>query len=165
MPSLTGLGAPYWDRYARGLIIGITRGTTAAHITRATLESICFQVYDVMHAMASDTGTDVVELKVDGGAVANDFLMQFQSDVLGVRVIRPQIQESTALGVAYLAGLAVGYWNDIDEIKEHQLLDNVFEPQMESIKVTRLIGNWNRAVERARNWIVVDDEELLVEKN
>ena len=165
VPSLTGLGAPYWDQYARGLIIGITRGTTAAHITRATLESICFQVYDVMHAMASDTGTDVVELKVDGGAVANDFLMQFQSDVLGVRVIRPQIQESTALGVAYLAGLAVGYWKNIDEIKEHQLLDNVFEPQMESNKVTRLIGNWNRAVERARNWIVVDDEELLVEKN
>lgn len=164
VPSLTGLGAPYWDQYARGLIIGITRGTTAAHITRATLESICFQVYDVMHAMAADTGTDVVELKVDGGAVANDFLMQFQSDVLGVRVIRPQIQESTALGVAYLAGLAVGYWKDIDEIKEHQLIDKVFEPQMKSNKVTRLIGNWSRAVERARNWIVVDNEELLVEK-
>lgn len=164
VPSLTGLGAPYWDQYARGLIIGITRGTTAAHITRATLESICFQVYDVIHAMAADMGTQVVELKVDGGAVANDFLMQFQSDVLGVKVIRPQIQESTALGVAYLAGLAVGYWKDIDEIKEHQLIDKVFEPHMESNKVTRLIGNWNRAVERARNWIVVDDEELLVEK-
>jgi glycerol kinase len=164
VPGLTGLGAPYWDQYARGLIIGITRGTTAAHITRAALEAICFQVYDVMVAMASDIGTELVELKVDGGAVANNFLMQFQSDVLGVKVIRSQIQESTALGVAYLAGLAIGYWKDIDEIKKHQLIDQVFEPQMEPGEAVRLISNWNRAVERAKNWIVAE-EELLPERN
>ena len=164
VPSLTGLGAPYWDQYARGLMIGITRGTTAAHITRAALESICFQVHDVMNAMLADTGTKMIEMKVDGGAVVNDFLMQFQSDVLAAKVIRTKIQESTALGVAYLAGLAVGYWKDLDEIKEHQLIDKIFKPQMEFSQVRRLISNWSRAVERAKNWIVPDEEELLFEQ-
>ncbi len=164
VPSLTGLGAPYWDQYARGLMIGITRGTTAAHITRAALESICFQVHDVMNAMLADTGTEMIEMKVDGGAVVNDFLMQFQSDVLAAKVIRTKIQESTALGVAYLAGLAVGYWKDLDEIKEHQLIDKIFKPQMEFSQVRRLISNWSRAVERAKKWIVPDEEELLFEQ-
>ncbi|MFN8406536.1 MAG: glycerol kinase GlpK [Sphingobacteriaceae bacterium] len=162
VPSLTGLGAPNWDQYSRGMMIGITRGTTAAHIVRATLESICFQVYDVVYAMSSDMeGASVLDLKVDGGAVGNDFLMQFQSDILGIPVIRPVIQESTALGVAYLAGLAVGYWKDIAEIKAHQLVDRVFEPSLESIQVKRLIDQWHRAVDRSKRWII-PEEDLLI---
>src|SRR5213075_1902549 len=116
VPAFAGLGAPHWDQYARGLLAGVTRGTTAAHLARAALEGIAYQVYDVLHAMQSDSGIKLKELRVDGGACANNLLMQFQADVLGVPVVRPRVSETTALGAAYLAGLAVGYWKDTTEI-------------------------------------------------
>ncbi|MFA8449171.1 MAG: glycerol kinase GlpK [Bacteroidales bacterium] len=153
VPALTGLGAPYWDQYARGLTIGITRGTTAGHFARAALEGIGFQVNDVLRAMEKDTGIGVSELRVDGGASQNNLLMQFQSDILGIPVIRPQITETTALGAAYLAGLAVGFWKDIQEIKNQWKSDQKFEPEMEKEKQQDLISNWKRALDRSKNWI------------
>ncbi|GLI38947.1 glycerol kinase GlpK [Geobacter hydrogenophilus] len=152
VPAFTGLGAPHWDPYARGTIVGITRGTTAAHIARATLESIAYQSADLLTAMEADAGIKLAELRVDGGATANGLLMQFQADLLGVPVVRPRISETTALGAAYLAGLAVGLWRDRQEIAGHWQVDRVFEPAMGREQAAELRGRWERAVERARGW-------------
>ena len=148
VPALTGLGAPWWDQYARGTIIGISRGTTTAHIARAALEGIAFQTMDITAAMSRDAGIPLKELKVDGGASRNNLLMQFPADILGTKVIRPQIVETTAMGAAYLAGLAVGYWSSIDEIRKQWQIDRVFEPAMEEEKVTAAKAGWEDAVKR-----------------
>ena len=153
VPAFTGLGSPYWDPYARGTIIGLTRGTSAAHIARAALESIAYQTTDVLHAMESDSGIKLSELRVDGGATHNDLLMQFQADVLGVRVVRPQVSETTALGAAYLAGLAVGYWKDAEEINAQWRTDRAFEPGMSRAESEQLMAGWGRALGRARDWV------------
>jgi glycerol kinase len=153
VPALAGMGAPYWDQYARGAIFGITRGTTSAHIARAALEGIAFQVHDLLAAMESDSGKKSLELRVDGGAVANNMLMQFQANLFGSTVIRPKILETTALGAAYLAGLAVGYWKNIEEIKKQWAVDVKFEPQLDSHQTKELLSYWKKAVERSRNWI------------
>ncbi|WP_417015328.1 glycerol kinase GlpK [Alistipes sp.] len=148
VPALTGLGAPWWDQYARGTIIGISRGTNTAHIARAALEGIAFQTMDITAAMSRDAGIPLRELKVDGGASRNNLLMQFQADILGTKVIRPQIVETTAMGAAYLAGLAVGYWSSIDEIRKQWQIDRVFEPSMEEAKVIEARAGWEDAVKR-----------------
>ncbi|MEJ2635015.1 MAG: glycerol kinase GlpK [Calditrichia bacterium] len=153
VPAFAGLGAPHWDQFARGIIVGLTRGSSAGHIARAALESIAFQSMDVLKAMKADSGIDVKELRVDGGATADDTLMQFQSDILGIPIIRPQVPETTALGAAYLAGLAVGYWNNYDEIREQWQIDKTFKPNMSREKVRELTRNWEEAVRRSRNWI------------
>jgi len=153
VPALTGLGAPYWDQYARGTIVGITRGTTKEHFVRAALESIAFQVTDVVSAMEADTGDKLETLKVDGGAVANNVLLQGQADLLDCEVVRPQILETTALGAAYLAGLAVGFWGNLDEIKNQWKEDRTFKPAMDEERKTEMIKQWKRAVERSRGWI------------
>ncbi|MGU3374099.1 glycerol kinase GlpK [Chryseobacterium sp. M5A1_1a] len=153
VPALTGLGAPHWDQYARGTIVGITRGTTNGHIARATLEGIAFQVYDIVKSMEADSGRASLELRVDGGASASDLLMQIQSDLFGFKITRPKTLETTALGAAYLAGLAVGYWKNIDEIQEQWIVDKDFHPQLEKEKVDAMIHFWNKAVSRAQNWI------------
>ncbi len=152
VPALTGLGAPYWDQYARGAILGITRGTTDAHIARATLEGIAFQVYDVVTAMEADLGKKSVELRVDGGATASDLLMQIQADLFGFKIIRPKTSETTALGAAYLAGLAIKYWNNIEEIQSQWMVEREFVPQKSKDEVTKLLKSWHKAVDRARNW-------------
>ena len=146
VPAFTGLGAPHWDQYARGTIVGITRGVNKYHIIRATLESLAFQVNDVLSAMEADSQIKLKALKVDGGACANNFLMQFQSDIINAPVSRPACIETTALGAAYLAGLAVGYWKDKDEIIKNSKLDRTFVPQMQSSKRSELISGWNKAV-------------------
>lgn len=152
VPAFVGLGAPYWDMYARGTIVGLTRGAKREHIVRAALESICYQTRDVLEAMQKDSGITLKSLKVDGGAVANNFLMQFQSDILGVPVDRPKVIETTALGAAYLAGLAVGYWKDKDDIASKWQIDRTFKPEMgEDIK-ENLYKGWKKAVERALDW-------------
>ncbi|WP_053955370.1 glycerol kinase GlpK [Inediibacterium massiliense] len=152
VPAFVGLGAPYWDMYARGTIVGLTRGANRNHIIRATLESIAYQTRDVLEAMQEDSGIDLKALKVDGGAVANNFLMQFQSDLLGVPVNRPKVIETTALGAAYLAGLAVGFWKDKDEISKRWNEDRMFTPNMdEETKETKYKG-WKKAVQRALQW-------------
>lgn len=148
VPALTGLGAPYWDQYARGLICGISRGTTAAHIARAALEGIAFQVYDIVKAMELDSGLGITELKVDGGASRNNLLMQFQSDILSTDVQRPRVTETTALGAAYLAGLAVGYWKDIDEINAQWQIERTFRPEADPQLVASKLSGWKDAVER-----------------
>lgn len=148
VPALTGLGAPWWDQYARGTIIGLSRGTTAAHIARAALEAIAFQTLDIVDAMMRDSGLKLKSLKVDGGASRNDLLMQFQSDILRSEVIRPSVTETTALGAAYLAGLAVGYWRNIDEIRGQWQEQSRFEPLMEQSEVDRLQRSWHDAVYR-----------------
>ena len=148
VPALTGLGAPYWDPYARGSIFGLNRGTTAAHIARAALEGIAFQTMDIVHCMEKDSGNQLTELKVDGGASRNDLLMQFQSDILGSRVVRPHVTETTAIGAAYLAGLAVGYWTDIDQIRKQWQSAHVFEPTADKAAVERNIAGWQNAVSR-----------------
>ncbi len=148
VPALTGLGAPYWDQYARGLICGISRGTTAAHIARAALEGIAFQVYDIVKAMELDSGLGITELKVDGGASRNNLLMQFQSDILSTDVQRPRVTETTALGAAYLAGLAVGYWKDIDEINAQWQIERTFRPEADPQFVASKLSGWKDAVER-----------------
>ena len=153
VPALTGLGAPYWDSYARGSIMGLTRGSTKAHIARATLEGIAYQVFDIVKAMEADAKTEGTELRVDGGATANNFLLQFQADIFQFPVIRPKVLELTALGAAYLAGLAVGYWNDIEELKAQWSEDRTFHPAMEDADVENLIQNWHKAVKRSQNWI------------
>jgi glycerol kinase len=154
VPAFTGLCAPYWDMYARGLIIGITRGTTREHIVRATLESMAYQTRDVLEAMIADSGQVLESLRVDGGAVKNNFLMQFQADILGVPVIRPVVTEMAAMGAAYLAGLGVGFWKDKEEIAAQWKVDRVFEPQMDASRREELYAGWKRAVERARRWAV-----------
>ena len=148
VPALTGLAAPYWDQYARGSISGISRGTTAAHIARAALEGIAYQTLDIVDAMQRDSGIELCELKVDGGAARNNLLMQFQSDLLDTRVIRPQVTETTALGAAYLAGLAVGYWNSIDDIKQQWQAEHVFEPTEERDSINKAVEGWHDAVRR-----------------
>ena len=153
VPALTGLGAPHWDAYARGTILGITRGTNRSHIARAAIESICYQVNDVVKAMEGDTGKPLAELRVDGGAVANNLLLQFQADILRTSVARPTILETTALGAAYLAGLATGFWGSMDEIASQWGLDKKFEPEMENVKAEAYTTEWNRAVGRAKSWI------------
>lgn len=152
VPALTGLGAPYWDQYARGAIVGITRGTTAEHLARAALEGICYQVYDVLQAMENDIHEKPKEIRVDGGAIANNFLMQFQADICQCPVVRPQVLETTALGAAYLAGLAVGYWKDVEELKEQWCRDEMFRPVMDEKKVVRLLNEWHKAVGRSQHW-------------
>ncbi|MGI5887929.1 MAG: glycerol kinase GlpK [Oscillospiraceae bacterium] len=152
VPAFTGLGAPYWDPYARGTIIGITRGTTRAHIVRATLESIALQSFDVARTMVEDTGIAISALKVDGGASQNNFLMQFQSSLLGCSVIRPESVETTALGAAYLAGLGVGVFADFDEIRSKWKIGRVFEPMMTEEERMNILSGWNKAVKRSLNW-------------
>jgi glycerol kinase len=152
VPAFTGLGAPHWDPYARGALVGITRGTTAGHLARAALEGIAFQVADVLAAMEADSGVPVSELRVDGGATANDLLMQFQAELVGVPVVRPRVQETTALGAAYLAGLAVGVWKDTGEISARWQAEKTFEPSMEPARAAELRRRWSRAVERAKAW-------------
>ncbi len=152
VPAFVGLGAPYWDQYARGAIVGMTRGSGRAQIVRATLESIAYQTRDVVEAMSADSGLPLETLKVDGGAVVNDFLMQFQADILGVPVQRPAVTETTALGAAYLAGLATGFWISQDEIAKQWQLEREFEPAMSADQRESLYAGWRRAVERARAW-------------
>lgn len=159
VPALSGLGAPHWDPYARGSIHGLTRGSTKAHITRAALESICYQVNDVVTSMNADTGNQMTELRVDGGAVANNLLLQFQADVLDAAVVRPQVLETTAQGAAYLAGLAVGFWSSVDDIKNQWAEDKKFVSTMDDEKRTDLLKNWNKAVERSKGWIEEDQKE------
>ncbi|MGB5990305.1 MAG: glycerol kinase GlpK [Marinifilaceae bacterium] len=153
VPALTGLGAPHWDQYARGTIVGITRGTTAGHIGRAALEGIAFQVKDVLDAMKNDAAVELKELRVDGGAAINNPLMQFQSDIIGSSVVRPKVLETTAMGAAYLAGLAVGFWDSVDEIKKHWEQDIIMTPKMEKGKVDELLEGWDKALGRSKNWI------------
>jgi glycerol kinase len=152
VPAFAGLGAPHWDPFARGTIIGITRGTTAAHIARAALESIAFQVADLLDAMRADTEIPLTELRVDGGAAANDTLLQIQADLLGVPVVRPAVTETTALGAAYLAGLAVGYWPSVDAITGQWRVDRRFDPRLPPARAHELRNRWAAAVERARAW-------------
>lgn len=152
VPAFSGLGAPHWDPHARGTITGITRGTSAAHIARAALEAIAFQSADLLKAMVSDSGIELKELRVDGGASVNSLLMQFQADILDVPVVRPQITETTALGAAYLAGLAVGFWENVEEISQQWSIDQTYKPGMSSDKVTDLYSGWQKAVERAKGW-------------
>lgn len=152
VPAFVGLGAPFWDPYARGTIVGLTRGTTAAHIARAAVESMAYQTCDVLRAMEKDAGFDLKELKVDGGASINEALMQFQADMLGVRVRRPGVSETTALGAAYLAGLAVNYWKDTDEIAQKWALDREFEPAMSAVDRDRFYHRWQEAVKRSLGW-------------
>lgn len=148
VPALTGLAAPYWDQYARGTIVGITRGTTRAHIARAALDGIAFQTYDIAQAMAKDMEAPLTELKVDGGASRNNLLMQYQSNLLGIKVVRPKITETTALGAAYLAGLAVGFWKDIDEIKNQWQVERSFEPLADSEEMAAAKAGWAEAIGR-----------------
>ena len=152
VPAFTGLGAPYWDQYARGCIVGITRGVNKYHIVRATLESLAYQTNDVIRAMEADSGIRLAGLKVDGGASANNFLMQYQADVIGQQVLRPQCIETTAMGAAYLAGLAVGFWKDTDEIRQNWKTDRVFEPQMDSDERVRRLAGWEKAVRYSFGW-------------
>jgi glycerol kinase len=154
VPAFVGLGAPYWDQYARGAIVGLTRGSTRAHIVRATLESIAYQTLDVVKAMQADSGLALQALRVDGGAVHNDFLMQFQADLLGVPVQRPTVTETTALGAAYLAGLAAGFWSSQDQIASQWSVEKTFEPRMSAAERDTLYAGWQRAVERAKSWEV-----------
>jgi len=152
VPAFSGLGAPHWDAYARGTIFGITRGTTDAHIARATLESIAYQTYDVLKAMESDAGLPIKELRVDGGATVNDLMMQFQCDILSVKVLRPEVIETTALGAAYLAGLATGFWKDIDSIAAQWKVDVTFTPQMTNEDKEKRLSAWKRAVTAVLAW-------------
>ena len=153
VPAFAGLGAPHWDQFARGTILGLTRGSTSGHIARAALESIAFQTRDVLKAMESDSGIEIKELRVDGGATVNDTLMQFQSDILGIPLVRPKVSETTALGAAYLAGLASGFWKDIDEIKDQWQVDKRFEPKMPASQVDELTSTWHKAVEKSKSWV------------
>ncbi|MDD2196979.1 MAG: glycerol kinase GlpK [Bacteroidales bacterium] len=152
VPSFTGMGAPHWDQYARGLMVGISRGTNRSHIARAALEGIAYQTMDVMNAMEADTNMKITELRVDGGASANNLLMQFQSDILGIPVIRPKVAETTALGAAYLAGLSTGFWANIDELKKQWQLNHRFLPQMSNKMADCLKAKWADAVVRAKSW-------------
>ncbi|NOJ22037.1 glycerol kinase GlpK [Vibrio coralliilyticus] len=159
VPAFTGLGAPYWDAYARGTIVGLTRGVNSNHIIRATLEGIAYQTRDVLDAMQADSGIKLETLRVDGGAVANNFLMQFQSDVLDTQVLRPKVTEVTALGAAYLAGLAVGFWDSLDEVADKAEIDKTFVPHHDEEKRNRRYKGWKRAVKCAQAWADMHDEE------
>ncbi len=152
VPAFAGLGAPHWDAYARGAVVGLTRGTTAAHIARAALDSIAYQVADLLDAMQADAGVRLGELRVDGGASKNDLLMQFQADLLGVPVARPAVTETTALSAAYLAGLAVGFWKDVEEIASQWRVERRFEPKTPAARAQELRGRWKQALERAKGW-------------
>jgi len=152
VPAFAGLGSPHWDPYARGAIVGLTRGAGAGHIARAALESIAYQAADLLAAMESDSGIRLKELRVDGGAASNDMLMQFQADLLGVRVVRPKITETTALGAAYLAGLGTGFWKSSGELDAQWQIDRVFEPKMGRSKAEELMAVWRKAVERSKDW-------------
>lgn len=152
VPAFTGLGAPHWDAYARGALVGITRGTTAAHLARAALEGIAFQVADVLAAMEADSGLPTAELRVDGGATVNNLLLQIQADLTGVPVVRPRVQETTALGAAYLAGLATGVWQTTDEISARWQVERIFAPALDAGRAAERRARWSRAVERARGW-------------
>jgi len=155
VPAFAGLGAPHWDPYARGTIVGLSRGSTSAHIARAALESIAFQTVDILSAMEADSGVKIHELRVDGGATANNLLMQFQSDILEANVVRPRLKEITAIGAAYLAGLAIGYWDGIEDIREQWQIDNTFKPNKET-KVKEQMENWQQAVETTKAWAALE---------
>jgi len=152
VPAFAGLGAPHWDQYARGVIVGLTRGSTAAHIARAALESIAFQSADLLDAMQADAGVRLAELRVDGGAARNDLLMQFQADLIGAPVVRPQVTETTALGAAYLAGLAAGFWKTTGEIASQWRVERRFEPSMPPSRAADLRARWTQALERSKGW-------------
>ncbi len=152
VPAFTGLGAPYWDPYARGALFGLTRGVKVDHIIRAALESIAYQTRDVLDAMQQDCGQRLSELRVDGGAVANNFLMQFQADILGTCVERPKMRETTALGAAYLAGLACGFWCGLDELRDKAIIEREFSPQLDEAQKEKLYAGWKKAVDRTRDW-------------
>ena len=152
VPAFTGLGAPYWNQHARGVVVGITRGFSRAHLIRATLESLAYQTYDIARAMERDSGIHIAELKVDGGACANDFLMQFQSDLIGSDVYRPRCIEATALGAAYLAGLAVGYWTSLEDVKNNWAIDKVFTSKREEERRVSYLNGWHKAVKCALMW-------------
>ena len=154
VPAFAGLGAPYWNQHARGTIVGMTRGSTSAHIARAALESIAYQTMDVLQAMEADSGINIKELRVDGGATVNNLLMQFQSDMLQCNVVRPQVVETTALGAAYLAGLAVGYWNNINEIQQQWQVEYIFNPSMQNELRMQLATGWKKAVGAAIHWAI-----------
>ncbi len=156
VPAFAGLGAPHWNQHARGTITGLTRGSTSAHIARAALDSIAYQTMDVLKAMEADSGISIKELRVDGGATVNNLLMQFQADIMNTSVVRPVITETTALGAAYLAGLAVGYWENMDAIQDQWQADKKFDPSMDEIERTKLLKDWHRAVKAAKAW--ADDE-------
>lgn len=158
MPAFAGLGAPHWDQYARGVLVGLTRGTNKAHIARAALEGIAYQVMDLMAAMEADSETEIEELRVDGGAAANDLLLQFQSDMANVPIARPTILESTALGAAFLAGLAVGFWPDKEALASQWNAEARFKPEMDATDRARFQRGWKKALERARAWETEDDE-------
>jgi glycerol kinase len=152
VPAFTGLGAPDWDKYARGAIMGITRGTKRTHIIRAAQESIAYQSLDLLRAMEKDLGQKITELKVDGGASRDAFLMQFQADIANIRIQRPVIRETTALGAAYLAGIAVGVWSGVDEIRSHWRCDRDFSPEMGNETREKLLTQWHKAIDRTRGW-------------
>ena len=156
VPAFTGLGAPHWDQYARGTIVGITRGVNKYHIIRASLESIAYQTKDVLDAMIQDTGAAITSLRADGGASANNFLMQFQSDIIGCSVTRPRSAESTALGAAYLAGLAVGYWANKEEVIKNWAIDRTITPEISEEKRTEMVTGWNKAVKCSYGWAKED---------
>lgn len=156
VPAFTGLGAPYWDQYARGTIVGITRGVNKCHVIRATLDSIAYQVHDVLSAMEADAKLAISSLKVDGGASANDFLMQTQADIVNVPVIRPKCVETTALGAAYLAGLAVGYWTDREDVRKNWASNCVFEPSIDSNEREARMKGWKKAVKYAYGWAKIE---------
>jgi glycerol kinase len=153
VPAFAGLGAPHWDPYARGTIVGITRGTTAGHIARAAVESIAFQVADLLSAVKDDSGIELTELRVDGGAAANDGLLQFQADLLGAAVVRPQVTETTALGAAYLAGLAAGFWDSSEALARHWRIDRRFEPSQPPSHAAARRAEWHEALGRAKAWV------------
>jgi glycerol kinase len=162
VPAFVGLGAPHWDQYARGIMAGITRGVTKNHVARAAIESIAYQVADVIDAMEADSGIETTELRADGGAAANDLLLQFQSDILGIPTVRPETLETTALGAAYLAGLAVDFWSDQDELRDQWALDRKFTPSMDPDRVEELRSGWSKALERAKHWEEPESEEAPV---
>jgi len=150
--GFVGLGAPHWDQYATGAIIGLSRGTGKAHIARAALEAIAFRSMEVIETMVTDSGIEVNELRVDGGAAVNNLLMQIQSDAINTKVVRPKVTETTALGAAYLAGLSIGFWGSIDEIRKQWQVDKEFVPASERIEIQKVIKDWKKAVERSKNW-------------
>jgi len=160
VPAFAGLGAPHWNQYARGSIFGLTRGSSSAHIARAALDSIAYQTFDVLKAMEADAGIQIKELRVDGGATVNKQLMQFQSDILKCKVVKPKITETTALGAAYLAGLAVGYWKNVDDIRQQWQVDKTFSPEMDEKKRSELVIGWQRAVNASISWAFSPSKSL-----
>jgi glycerol kinase len=153
VPAFAGLGAPHWDQFARGTITGLTRGATAGHLARAALESIAYQTADVLAAMEADSSIPLAELRVDGGATVDDTLMQFQADILGVPLVRPKVWETTALGAAYLAGLAAGFWQNTDELQTQWRRQKTFQPAMDKARAAELQRGWRKAVDRAKGWL------------